>query len=172
MAEEAKTRLETEKTRFGCLMEHDLFGEVPPKPFSGVAQTVDFPEPDQKLTSKMVQVAPGRWTAGGGEDPEHILAEVFRHPDGTLGFRPSGYGRLVKLDGITGQLLGFAGQLATVRRLARAGFIRFYQPSPGVHLLDLDSWFAHLDATEDDPDFWDPEGPNLRRYLLANGLRV
>lgn len=120
---------------------------------------------------KLVQVAPGRWAMRGGPDPEYILAEVFRHADGTLGFRPSGEGRYVKLSARLGEMLGFPGQLHTIRRLARAGFIRMPQPSPSVYLLDLDSWFAHMAATEDDPEFWAPEGKNLRRYRMANGLR-
>jgi hypothetical protein len=119
-----------------------------------------------------VQIAPGKWKTQGGADPEYVLAEVFRYADGSLGLRPAGEGRCVRLTWQVGQLLGFPGQLHTVRRLARAGFVRMPQPSPGVHMLDLDSWYAHLRVTEEDPDFWDPKGPNVRRYLMANGLRV
>lgn len=157
------------QTALKNLVQPGLFGGEP-EPFRDRGAAVQRPAPPER--GELVQVAPGRWAMKGGPDPEHILAEVFRHPDGTLGFRPAGYGRLAKLTAEVGALLGFEGQLHTVRRLARAGFIRFYQPSPCVYLLDLDSWFAHLDATEEDPDFWDPEGPNLRRYLMANGLRA
>lgn len=157
------------------LVQPGLFGGDP-EPFGRPKftrpLTSDLRPPTSIPPGELVQVAPGKWAMKGGPDPEHILAEVFRHPDGTLGFRPAGYGRLAKLTADLGTLLGFEGQLHTVRRLARAGFIRFFQPSPCVYLLDLDSWFAHLDATEEDPDFWDPEGPNLKRYLMANGLRV
>lgn len=153
------------------LVQPDMFGAAPqpfphrpaaPVPVAGLAQA----------SGELIQVAPGKWAVKSGSAPEFIIAEVFRHADGSLGFRPSGYGCLAKLTAELGELLGFSGQLNTVRRLHRAGFIKFYQPSPCVYMLDLDSWFAHLDATEEDPDFWDPEGPNLRRYLMANGLRV
>lgn len=153
-------------TKAALLQQPDMFG-APPAPFGGPVEIPLGPAPDGTL----VQVAPGKWSMRGAPDPEHIIAEVFRHGDGTLGFRPAGYGRMAKLCSLTGALIGFPGQLETIRRLGRAAFIRLYHPSPSVYLLDLDSWFAHLDLTQDDPDFWDPEGPNLKTYLMANGLR-
>jgi hypothetical protein len=157
------------ETASARLMQHGLFADITEVPFGGPAEIPVREAPDGSLT----QVAPGKWAASAkGEDPEHIIAEVFRHADGTLGFRPSGYGRMAKICSATGALLGFQGQLETIRRLGRAGFVRLCHPSPSVYLLDLDSWFAHLDQTEEDPDLWDAGGANLRRYLMANGLRA
>lgn len=156
------------------LVQPGLFGGDPePYGLKRASSTSHQPPAiNQEPSGTLVQVAPGKWAMRGGPDPEYILAEVFRHPDGTLGFRPSGEGRFVKLTPHVGELLGFAGQLHTIRRLARAGFIRMPQPSPCVYMLELDSWFEHMRTTEDDPDFWDPEGENLKKYLMANGLRV
>lgn len=153
------------------LVQPGLFGgEEPYRQRARNAPSAQRQEPP--AAGRLVQVAPGRWAARGGPDPEYILAEVFRHADGTLGFRPSGEGRFVKLTPRVGELLGFSGQLNTIRRLARAGFIRMPQPSPCVYMLELDSWFEHMRATEEDPDFWAPEGKHMRQYLMANGLRV
>ena len=153
------------------LVQPGLFGGEP-EPYEA-ARAIPFQRPaDNMPAGKLVQVAPGKWAMKNGPDPEYILAEVFRHPDGTLGLRPADEGRCVRLTWQVGEMLGFPGQLHTVRRLARAGFVRMPQPSPGVHLLDLDSWYKHLHETEAEPEFWDPEGDNLRRYLMANGLRV
>lgn len=154
------------------LMQPGLFGgEEPYRSTGSHAAPCAFPSREAP-SGALVQVAPGKWAAKGGPDPEIILAEVFRHPDGTLGFRPSGEGRWVKLTPRVGELLGFEGQLHTVRRLARAGFVRLAHPSPDVYQLNLDSWFDHLRNTEEDPDFWDPDGDHLRTYLMANGLRA
>lgn len=151
------------------MVQPGLFGGE--EPFHPAPKIEHDVSPSEMPAGKLVQVAPNKWAMRGGPDPEYIIAEVFRHPDGTLGFRPSGDGRCVKLSPRIGELLGFSGQLHTIRRLARAGFIRLPQPSPCVYLLDLDSWFRHVENTESDPDFWDSDGPNLRRYLMANGLR-
>lgn len=128
---------------------------------------------DQIVSGKLVEVAPGRFACKDGATPEYVIAEVFRRPDGSLGLRlGEDCGRMVKLNATLGELLGFKGQLHTIRRLGVAGFVRIVQPSPSVHLLDLDSWYAHLERTVDDPDFWDRDAENYKHYLMANGLRV
>lgn len=156
-------------TQASKLIQPGLFGGEP-EPYG--APPVFRRTADPMPAGQLVQVAPGKWAMKGGPDPEYILAEVFRHADGTLGLRPADEGRCARLTSELGQMLGFPGQLHTVRRLARAGFVRMPQPSPCVYMLDLDSWYRHLHETEDDPDFWEAGGQNLRRYLMANGLRV
>lgn len=125
------------------------------------------------VSGKLVEVAPGRYACRDGATPEYVMAEVFRRADGSLGLRLGvDCGRFVKLTATVGELLGFAGQLHTIRRLGVAGFVRIVQPSPSVYLLDLDSWYAHIERTADDPDFWARDEQNYRHYLMANGLRV
>jgi hypothetical protein len=53
-----------------------------------------------------------------------------------------------------------------IRRLMRGGFIRSSQLSPGLHHIDLPSWFEHMAAIRNDPDFWANER-NRRRYREA-----
>jgi len=112
----------------------------------------------------------GRWRCLRERLPEYVVCETVRHKDGTLSLRPSGIGPLCKFSEPLLERLGFGGRLETLRRLARAGFIRLYPLSPSVNLIDMDSLWAHLQAVEEDPDFWDREGGNFRRYCLANGL--
>lgn len=56
----------------------------------------------------------------------------------------------------------------TLRRLMFAGFIRYSQPAPNRYQFDLESYFAHERATQDDPEFWTRDnGRNRKRYLEA-----
>lgn len=124
--------------------------------------------------TSLIEVAPGRYEPPRGESPpEYVVAETVSTAEG-LRLRPAGFGRLAKLGPELRDLLGVSsrGQIETVKRLGRAGFVGLYHASPGVYLLDVDSWFRHLDQVAEDPDFWDPEDSNWRRYMMANGLRV
>jgi hypothetical protein len=73
----------------------------------------------------------------------------------------------MRLDRRLARMLGFAGQYATLHRLGWAGFIEIVSPSPGVSLLNLDSWFNHLRRCAEDPEFWSKSGPNYRAYSEA-----
>jgi len=58
----------------------------------------------------------------------------------------------------------------TVMRLCRAGFIDMVQPSPGVWLLDIDSWFRHLKACAENPEMWEDGSEDRDTYLRLNAL--
>lgn len=45
----------------------------------------------------------------------------------------------------------------TVVRLALAGFVEFVKPGPRTTAIALDTYFAHLTLTKDDPWFWTAE---------------
>ena len=62
-------------------------------------------------------------------------------------------------------------RLDTLRRLALGGFVRVARISPGVTLLDLDSWRDHLWRCLADPDYWERGGEADRRYRAANFTR-
>jgi len=96
----------------------------------------------------------------------------FFNADGTLGIRPLKGARNMRLTRHSIRALGFDKRLTTLVRLARAGFIEVSHPSPGIRLLNVDSWFEHLRRTQEDPDFWDEDGENWRNYMMRNGLRV
>ena len=131
-------------------------------------QTDMFEDPRE---GDLVQVSPGRFIAKGGKPPEQIVAEVFHHADGTFGIRPVKGGRHVRMSDRTARLLGL-NRRETLVRLGIAGFIEVSHPSPGVVMLNLDSWFEHLAKTQEDPDFWEEGGENWRAYMLRNGLRL
>ena len=120
----------------------------------------------------LVQVAPGKYVARDGTPPEQVIAETFFNADGTLGIRPLKGARNMRLTRHSIRALGFDKRLTTLVRLARAGFIEVSHPSPGIRLLNVDSWFDHLRRTQEDPDFWDEDGENWRNYMMRNGLRV
>jgi len=117
----------------------------------------------------MVQVAPGRWTPRPGRKaPDVTLASWQLQADGTYAAVPTTE-RMVKLTRKLSALLGFPGQFETIRRLGRAGYVECIKLTPHIYMLNLDSWFGHLRRCAEDPDFWDPDGKNLRAYKAAQG---
>lgn len=158
-----------------ALVQERLFG-LPPEPFGaprrGRAVPASGPLPPAPELAPALEPAdePGRWRCRLERMPEYVVCESVRHPDGTLSLRPSGIGTLCKFSEPLLRALGFDGRLETLRRLARAGFIRLYALSPSVNLVDMDSLWAHLQAVEEDPDFWDRDGDRFKRYCHVNGL--
>lgn len=154
------------------LSQGRMFG-LEPEPFparrAGGVPRVLPPLPDEAPVLEPTG-EPGRWRCVRERVPEYILCESVRHPDGTLSLRPSGIGTLIKFSASKLQALGFNGRLETLRRLARAGFIKLYALSPSVNMVDMDSLWGHLQTVADEPDFWDREGDNFKRYCFANGL--
>jgi len=129
----------------------------------------------------MVRVAPGRhaWVPAEKarrEVARHVLCRWSRQPDGTYAPVPLPY-RLVRMTPELTAMLGFvsggrAVRADTLLRLSNAGFIDCVRVSPGCWMLDLDSWFRHLQECMEDPEYWDEGGEARRRYNLANGLGV
>ena len=56
----------------------------------------------------------------------------------------------------------------TIQRLCIAGFVRGDMPGPGTLIIDLDSYYAHLDLVRTEPLFWNEE--RLARYSAARLL--
>lgn len=127
----------------------------------------------------MVRVAPGRhaWIPAPWAQErvaKYVMCRWARQADGSYAPVPLPY-RMVRMTPETTAMLGFVSGNRTVRadtlmRLAVAGFVDCIRISPHCWMLDLDSWFAHLTACMDDPEFWENEGEARRRYNLANGL--
>ena len=118
------------------------------------------------------QVAPGVWApaAPGTLADETTLCEWVRLSGDPATYRPRPLGRMAKIGRKLEGALGVSAE--TVKRLGAAGFVVVTQPSPGVWLLDLDSWVKHLEATDPDeaPDFWARGGENHTRYQFRNAL--
>ena len=128
--------------------------------------------------SNMMRVAPGvdAWFPRDGKPDEFCFARWTPAADGN-GWRPVPVGgRLARITPELCAEIGLGkvdteGQRRTLFRLARAGFVDIVHVSPGVWLLDVQSWFAHLRACMDNPGMWDPGSDDLETYLEANGLR-
>lgn len=141
--------------------------------FGGTEQPA-LPEPTGGK-ARMVRVAPGvhGWVPEDAETKvaEYVLCRWSRQGDGRYAPVPVG-GTFAKLTPSLCEALGFAGGLDTIKRLAIAGFVDASQVSPGVTLLDLDSWARHLAECMDDPEKWQDGSEDLRTYLWRNGLRI
>lgn len=158
------------------IVQERMFG-LEPEPFgrpkAGASLTLKagpIPPPAEIMPALEGTGEPGKWKCRIGRMPEYVVCETIRHPDGTLSLRPSGIGSLCKFSEPLLRALGFDGRLETLRRLARAGFIKLYALSPSVNLVDMDSLWAHLENVAEDRDFWDREGDNFRHYCHVNGL--
>lgn len=117
----------------------------------------------------MVQVAPGKFAPRPGRKvPDMTVATWQANADGTYSAVPV-CERMVKLTRKLSSTLGFPGQFETMRRLGRAGYIECIKATPHIYMLNLDSWYGHLRRCAEDPEFWDPDGKNLRAYKQAQG---
>lgn len=122
----------------------------------------------------MVPAGQGRWRPRTGEDaPQVCICRWVQCADGTYRPEPFPY-RWAQLTPELMQELGFApssrpkARRDTLQRLAAAGFVRLARISPGVTLLDLDSWQEHLRRCLSDPFYWEKDGAAFERYATAN----
>jgi hypothetical protein len=125
----------------------------------------------------MVRVAPDKhaWCPAPGEKmPEYVICRWSKSADGLCRPIPVPM-NMARVTADLLVLLGFGGThrkqtFHTLRRLATAGFVEMVHVSPGVWMLDLDSWFRHVAECVDNPDRWEEGGEDLRSYKFANGL--
>ncbi len=62
--------------------------------------------------------------------------------------------RWVRVTGGLPVQLGMGIDYNTLMRLIKAGFIVSRRPAPNTTVIDLESWFAHMQASSD-AEFWD-----------------
>jgi len=169
-----------EKAEYGQKPEQMRL-DMGPEPAADASEARPLPAACQGRP-EMVRVAPGKhgWLPAESCHPEQVpqycLSRWARQPDGSYAPIPFPY-RMVRLTPETTAQLGFVSgnrkvRYDTILRLGRAGFVELIRVSPNCWLIDLDSWFAHLGACMDDPDYWDEGGPAREQYNLANGLGV
>lgn len=127
--------------------------------------------------SAMVPAGPERWRPREGADaPKTCVCRWRQCADGTYRPEPFPY-RWVQVTPELLRELGFApatddrARRDTLQRLAAAGFVRMVRISPGVTLLDLDSWETHLWRCLEDPFYWEKDGAAFRRYAATNYTR-
>ena len=127
---------------------------------------------------EMVRVAPEKYAWLPAEHcnkvPEYCLARWVKcSVDGLYRLIPAS-GSWVRMNSKVADLLGWKGESRnrydTMKRLGNAGFIEFVHAAPGVHFLELRSWFRHLADCQENPDMWDKESDDLKVYQEANGL--
>jgi hypothetical protein len=63
--------------------------------------------------------------------------------------------------------LGMGDRMDTLYRLITAGFIEGIRVAPRVTLLNLKSWFNHVDRCAANSEFW--SGKRLEHYLKSIG---
>lgn len=115
----------------------------------------------------MIQAAPGKWVPRENHlVPDYCLARWVKAGDGTYTLVPDEI-RMVRLSATLGKILGFQGQLHTLYRLGRAGFIEIVFPAPHCALLNLDSWYNHLRRCAEDPEIWE-QGSKYREEYKAS----
>ena len=124
----------------------------------------------------MVRVSPDKdcWVPKPGAQVPQLT--VCRWSKSGEGFKPVPVGgKWVRLSAGLCAELGFRDvsrwrKHETMMRLYRAGFIDMVQPSPGVWLLDIDSWFRHLKNCAENPDIWEDGSEDRETYLQKNAL--
>ena len=114
----------------------------------------------------MVKISPGLYAPADPhvDVPETGVGMFFPDGKGRYEFSPV-QERMVKMTEDLLERLGMKNRKQTMLRLSRAGFIEIVKPGPGIHLLNLDSWFNHLARVAEDPEeFWDRAGANFKHY--------
>lgn len=126
----------------------------------------------------LVRIAPGRhaWVLRDkcAKPPRYVMCTWAAQHDGSFVPIPVA-GRLVRVCSEMLALLGFntgrkSSRYETLYRLANAGLIEMVRISPGVWLLDLDSWYRHLCNCMNTPEMWDEESEDRQHYLKINAL--
>lgn len=104
----------------------------------------------------MVQVAPGKYVPKDPalDPPDVTLASWVSNGDGTFRAVPF-EDRLVRLTSKLAQQLGFYGQLNTLYRLGRAGFVEIIKVAPHTTLINLTSYYNHLRRCAEDEYLWE-----------------
>lgn len=77
-----------------------------------------------------------------------------------------GWGKAIRMRPSLKEALGLDLPYKTIMRLIKGGFIAARVPAPNTYLMDLDSFYEHIEASKD-PEFWTPE--RRHRYSLTTG---
>jgi hypothetical protein len=114
----------------------------------------------QEAKTRLIEVAPGQWTAPAIEPddvPRYGIVRMMRQTDGRYLPVLKHYGQYVRMSRDLPEQLGFRGLSSmTLYRLCSAGFVCSSKPGPGVILVDVLSLAEHIEAARD-PEFWTPE---------------
>lgn len=164
-----------------AMIQKMLLPELPDEPFPPLRRGRPDAEAAARLKeaarSDMVPVAPGVriWKPKAGDAvPDTVVCRWAKTLEG--GYVPVPIaGRYVRLTSSLAAQMGFrdadrSRRYDTLLRLWRAGFVEIAHVSPGVYMLELDSWHRHLSEVCADDGYWDAGNGNRERYFEANGL--
>lgn len=118
--------------------------------------------------AKMVEISPGRYSLApaGRRDPDVVMCRATPAGDGSWKLMPENV-TWARVDSALLESIGLGRQFHTFMRLVRAGFIEVVPIAPHTSLLNLDSWFNHLQRCAEDPEFWEPGRGNREAYRRA-----
>jgi hypothetical protein len=89
--------------------------------------------------------------------PKHGMIKMMRQQDGRYLPVLTSWSRMIQLSPQTPRELGMPDlHFRSLRRLVQCGLVRGVQPSPSVYLMDLKSFWDHLEATRE-PGYWTAE---------------
>ncbi len=136
------------------------------------AQTAARPEVHPALDpDDLLEIEPGKFARATELTPLPKVAQLDWVRAGGGQWRPKlrYLGRNVRLSQQNVDALNLGVPSRTILRLVRAGFVDGYKVAPQTWVFSLESYLAHVEAVEDDPDFWEPDNPdnNLARYRKA-----
>lgn len=116
---------------------------------------------------KVIKVAPDAATRKVVDAPQALIPKI-----GIVDWLPAGDGTYNPVLRLHAQHIrvSIAAVVCDVhhlilRRLIRAGFVEGYQPSPCCCMINLHSYFDHLNRVAEDPEFWDEK--RRARYSAA-----
>lgn len=119
---------------------------------------------------RAVEVAPGFLVADlpdGHECPIYGFISMESIGDQKFVAKVKIWPALLRLSENATEVLGLGMMNPRIlKRLAFAGFIETIQFTPGTTLLNLESFFRHLDAAKD-PEFWTPARLELYKQATA-----
>lgn len=162
------------------LMQRMLLTDMPDEPFPPIGRGHQDPDAARRLAeaarADMIPIAPGVriWKPKPGSSvPECVLCRWIAVKEGYTPVPIAG--RYVRLTSALAAQMGFrdadrSRRYDTLLRLWRAGFVEIAHVSPGVYMLEMDSWHRHLSEVCADERYWDVGNGNREKYFEANGL--
>lgn len=121
--------------------------------------------------ARLVEIAPGRYTLApaGRKAPELVVCRLLPDGAGAMRLLPECI-TWARVSHELLKVLGLPRQFLTLYRLNRAGFIEMVRIAPHTYLLNMDSWFNHVQrCAESRDEFWEPSGKNRAAYRKAIG---
>lgn len=116
---------------------------------------------------RVIQVAPDAASRKVADLPADLIPRI-----GLVDFQPAGdgtYRPIVRIHDswirVSIAARAFGLRHMVLRRLITAGFVEAIQPSPGCWMMNLQSYFRHVEAVRNDPEFWNEQ--RRARYSAA-----